>query len=78
MRAVRTPQGFRRAVLEQAHSAVTAPATDDAALAERLGFRVFCVPGSEAAVKITRPVDLTTAEILAAELSIDGSSTLGA
>jgi 2-C-methyl-D-erythritol 4-phosphate cytidylyltransferase len=73
LRAVQTPQGFRRSVLEQAHSAVVAAgdgapgATDDAALAERIGVRVFCVPGSEAALKITRPADLATAEILAVE-----------
>jgi 2-C-methyl-D-erythritol 4-phosphate cytidylyltransferase len=72
LRAVQTPQGFRRAVLEQAHRAArsldgAAPATDDAALVERIGARVFCVPGSAAAMKITNPADLTTAEFLAAE-----------
>jgi 2-C-methyl-D-erythritol 4-phosphate cytidylyltransferase len=73
LRAVQTPQGFRRSVLEQAHRAVEAtgddgdqPATDDAALVERIGIRVFCVPGAEAALKITRPADLTAAERLAA------------
>ena len=35
-------------------------------LVERLGVRVFCVAGSEAALKITRPADLATAELLAA------------
>ena len=72
LRAVQTPQGFRRAVLEQAHRAARShdgglPATDDAALVERIGARVFCVPGSAAALKITNPADLSTAEILAAE-----------
>jgi 2-C-methyl-D-erythritol 4-phosphate cytidylyltransferase len=68
LRAVQTPQGFRRAVLERAHAIGEAAelATDDAGLVERLGARVFCVPGSEAALKITRPADLTTAELLAA------------
>jgi 2-C-methyl-D-erythritol 4-phosphate cytidylyltransferase len=70
LRAVQTPQGFRRSVLERAHQAAAAgtgagPATDDAALVERLGARVFCVPGSEAALKITKPADLATAEQLA-------------
>lgn len=67
LRAVQTPQGFRRAVLERAHRAAgeTEGATDDAMLVERLGVRVFCVPGAEAALKITRPADLTTAESLA-------------
>ena len=67
LRAVQTPQGFRRSVLEQAHANAAGEATDDAALVERLGLRVFCVPGSEAALKITRPADLTAAEALAAE-----------
>lgn len=70
LRAVQTPQGFRRVVLEQAHAVVEAgirdAATDDAGLVERLGVRVWCVPGSEAALKITRPDDLRTAELLAA------------
>jgi 2-C-methyl-D-erythritol 4-phosphate cytidylyltransferase len=70
LRAVQTPQGFRRTVLEQAHRVVVdgenVTATDDAALVERIGVRVFCVPGSEAALKITRPADLATAELLAA------------
>lgn len=69
LRAVQTPQGFRRSVLEQAHRAAgdSLVATDDAALVERIGARVFCVPGSEAALKITNPADLTTAEFLAGE-----------
>jgi 2-C-methyl-D-erythritol 4-phosphate cytidylyltransferase len=65
LRSVQTPQGFRRSVLEQAHARATAEATDDAALVELLGTRVFCVPGAEAALKITRPADLATAELLA-------------
>jgi 2-C-methyl-D-erythritol 4-phosphate cytidylyltransferase len=65
LRAVQTPQGFRRAVLERAHRNATGDSTDDAALVERLGIRVFCVPGSEAALKITHPADLVTAEQLA-------------
>lgn len=70
LRAVQTPQGFRRTVLEQAHRAARddgMPATDDAGLVERIGARVFCVPGSPAAMKITNPADLTTAELLATE-----------
>ncbi len=69
LRAVQTPQGFARALLERAHRAAVdgraGPATDDAALVELLGARVFCVPGSDAALKITRPADLVTAELLA-------------
>jgi 2-C-methyl-D-erythritol 4-phosphate cytidylyltransferase len=64
LRAVQTPQGFRRAVLADAHRMVGAASTDDAGLVEELGVRVYCVPGSELAIKITRPVDLALAEHL--------------
>ena len=64
LRAVQTPQGFRRSVLEAAHRAPVDALTDDAGLVEKLGVRVMCVPGSEAALKITRPHDLAVAEVL--------------
>jgi 2-C-methyl-D-erythritol 4-phosphate cytidylyltransferase len=65
LRAVQTPQGFRRAVLATAHASATEAAlTDDAGLVEKLGGRVLCVPGSEAALKITRPFDLAIATLL--------------
>src|SRR5262245_26910039 len=64
LRAVQTPQGFRRAVLEAAHRGAVDPLTDDAGLAEKLGVRVHCVPGDEAAMKITRPLDVALAEAL--------------
>lgn len=66
LRAVQTPQGFRRAVLVAAHAAAADPLTDDAGLVEKLGVRVWCVPGSEYAMKITRPLDLVLAEHLLA------------
>ena len=62
LRAVQTPQGFRRGVLEQAHAGARTSATDDAALVERLGRTVVTVPGSEEAFKVTRPFDLVVAE----------------
>jgi 2-C-methyl-D-erythritol 4-phosphate cytidylyltransferase len=64
LRAVQTPQGFRRAVLVAAHAATTDPHTDDAGLVEKLGVPVRTVAGAEAAFKITRPVDLVLAEAL--------------
>ena len=64
LRAVQTPQGFRRAVLEAAHAAAADEHTDDAAMAEKLGVAVQTVPGEEAALKITRPLDLALAELL--------------
>jgi 2-C-methyl-D-erythritol 4-phosphate cytidylyltransferase len=65
LRAIQTPQGFRRDVLEAGHHAAVDAHTDDAGLAEKIGVRVYCVPGSEAALKITRPSDLTLAELYA-------------
>jgi 2-C-methyl-D-erythritol 4-phosphate cytidylyltransferase len=66
LRAVQTPQGFRRAVLAAAHAAAADPLTDDAGLVEKQGVPVICVPGSEYALKITRPFDLALAEHLLA------------
>jgi 2-C-methyl-D-erythritol 4-phosphate cytidylyltransferase len=69
LRAVQTPQGFARAVLEEAHHAASTDAddeataaTDDAGLVERLGTTVHAVPGAEEAFKVTRPIDLLLAE----------------
>jgi 2-C-methyl-D-erythritol 4-phosphate cytidylyltransferase len=64
LRAVQTPQGFRRQVLAAAHAAAVDPLTDDAGLVEKQGIPVHCVPGSEYALKITRPFDLILAEHL--------------
>jgi len=66
LRAVQTPQGFRRAVLAAAHAAATDEHTDDAGMVEKLGVPVHTVPGAESAFKITRPVDLLFAEALLA------------
>lgn len=66
LRSVQTPQGFRRAVLAEAHAAASDALTDDAGLVEKLGVPVRCVPGSEFAMKITRPFDLALAEHLLA------------
>jgi 2-C-methyl-D-erythritol 4-phosphate cytidylyltransferase len=62
LRAVQTPQGFRRDVLVRAHDASPAGATDDASLAEALGVAVTVVDGSDEAFKVTRPLDLLLAE----------------
>jgi len=65
LRAVQTPQGFRRPVLEAAHAgAAGASATDDASLVARLGVPVHTVPGSPEAMKITTWSDLLIAEAL--------------
>ncbi|HEY3869560.1 MAG TPA: 2-C-methyl-D-erythritol 4-phosphate cytidylyltransferase [Actinocrinis sp.] len=68
LRAVQTPQGFRRSVLALAHEKAGAPAdeaaaaTDDAGLVERLGLPVAVVPGHAEAFKVTTPFDLIIAE----------------
>lgn len=62
LRAIQTPQGFRRDVLERAHTSTRAVAvTDDAALVEALGVPVVVIPGDARAVKITTPADLRQA-----------------
>ena len=66
LRAVQTPQGFRRDLLERAHTAGAPSATDDAGLVEALSVPVTTVPGSEEAFKVTRPIDLLLAEALLA------------
>jgi 2-C-methyl-D-erythritol 4-phosphate cytidylyltransferase len=64
LRAVQTPQGFRRATLAAAHLAAGSEHTDDAGMVEAIGGRVDTVPGSDRAFKITRPFDLVIAEAL--------------
>jgi 2-C-methyl-D-erythritol 4-phosphate cytidylyltransferase len=66
LRAVQTPQGFRRDVLIAAHAGSTHDAaTDDAALVEAAGHGVQTVDGADESFKITRPWDLILAEALA-------------
>jgi 2-C-methyl-D-erythritol 4-phosphate cytidylyltransferase len=63
-----TPQGFPRAMLEEAHARARADGvrgTDDAALVERIGGVVRLVPGDPRNLKVTTPDDLALAEVLA-------------
>jgi 2-C-methyl-D-erythritol 4-phosphate cytidylyltransferase len=63
-----TPQGFPRAVLEEAHARAARDghrATDDAALVEAIGVPVRLVPDSCRNLKVTTPEDLAFAELLA-------------
>ena len=64
--SAQTPQGFLRAVLEQAHADGAAGLTDDAGLVEAMGAPVVTVPGADEAFKVTRPLDLLLAEALLA------------
>ena len=64
LRSVQTPQGFRHDVLTEVHASADDALTDDAGLVEKAGLPVTCVPGSDLALKITRPLDLVLAEAL--------------
>jgi 2-C-methyl-D-erythritol 4-phosphate cytidylyltransferase len=73
LRAVQTPQGFARDVLQRAHaSSDGGDATDDASLVERMGVDVQTVAGHEEAFKITRPLDLVLAEAILARRRASG------
>lgn len=68
LRAIQTPQAFRRDILERAHAQedLLAAVTDDAALVERLGVPVIVVEGDPANMKLTVPADLDRARQLLA------------
>ena len=75
LRAIQTPQGFRRSVLLAAH-ACGADATDDAALVELAGADVVVVAGDDLALKVTTPLDMVLAEhLLAADDAVAGEVT---
>ena len=71
LRAVQTPQGFRREVLVTAYESGV-QATDDAALVERCGDHVLVVDGDPLAFKVTTADDLDLAQWL-----LDRAATLG-
>jgi 2-C-methyl-D-erythritol 4-phosphate cytidylyltransferase len=67
--AAQTPQGVRRALLEEALDCAArdgVTVTDEAMAVERLGRRVAAVVGSPRNLKITTPHDLRWAELLLA------------
>ena len=68
LRAVQTPQGFRRELILAAHDHALRSghaATDDAALVRALGHKVALVEGSSWLMKVTVQADLELAEALA-------------
>ena len=68
LRAVQTPQGFKRALILEAHQHAldtNTEATDDAGLVRLLGHPVALVEGSGWLMKITTPADLELARALA-------------
>lgn len=73
LRAVQTPQAFRRRTLERALAqgeAKLAAATDDASLVEMLGIAVTLIDAPSENFKVTNPTDLKLAELVLAERSI--------
>lgn len=67
LRAVQTPQGFRRDLLCEAHDRALVDgvaASDDAALVRRLGREVALVEGSRLLTKLTTRADLPLLEAL--------------
>ena len=64
--AMQTPQGFRRAILEEAFQACAteANATDDVTLVQQCGYPVRVVPGRSSNFKITSNTDWCRAERL--------------
>ncbi len=76
LRAVQTPQGFQRAILQQAHATADLddlPITDDAGLVERMGVAVHVVEGHAEAFKVTRPFDVMMAEAVLARRRAAGA-----
>lgn len=74
LRAVQTPQGFDRALLDRAHAAArdragdeATAATDDASLCAAIGVPVSTVEGHVDALKITTARDLALAQLVLRE-----------
>lgn len=70
VRAVQTPQGFPREVLEAANREVVGSHTDDAGIVQRFGRTIVTVAGDARAFKITTQDDLRRGIAMYAEPSI--------
>ncbi len=68
LHCVQTPQVFRSDIIVQAYDQNTADVTDDAALVEKLGYRVKLFTGSYDNIKITTAEDMELACIIAERL----------
>jgi 2-C-methyl-D-erythritol 4-phosphate cytidylyltransferase len=64
LRAIQTPQVFRRDWLEQAFSTLPDATTDEGSLLHATGYAVETVPGERQNLKLTSPDDLVVAEAL--------------
>jgi 2-C-methyl-D-erythritol 2,4-cyclodiphosphate synthase len=66
LRLAQTPQGFRRDILEDAYRVLSgADVTDDATAVELAGHAVAAVQGEPGNFKVTMPVDLELASLIA-------------
>ena len=65
LRAVQTPQVFRADIIRRAYADSSETVTDDAMLAERLGYAVRLYDGAYDNLKVTTPDDLVVAEVFA-------------
>ncbi|WP_369807056.1 bifunctional 2-C-methyl-D-erythritol 4-phosphate cytidylyltransferase/2-C-methyl-D-erythritol 2,4-cyclodiphosphate synthase [Ancylobacter radicis] len=78
LRSVQTPQAFRYALILHAHRAAPVDTlTDDAAVAEAAGHRVFAFAGDPANIKLTTQEDFVTAERRAAADLLDVRTATG-
>lgn len=74
LRAVQTPQGFSRSVLQRVHAEADGDdITDDGGLVEAAGIPVLIIEGHEEALKVTRPLDLVIAEAIVAKRRATGA-----
>ncbi|NLJ57549.1 MAG: 2-C-methyl-D-erythritol 4-phosphate cytidylyltransferase [Tissierellia bacterium] len=68
LKAVQTPQGFKYSIIRKCYEDALMEDrdfTDDAAIVEYYGYKVQTIEGLSKNIKITRPLDLKFAEILA-------------
>ncbi len=65
LRAVQTPQVFRADILRYVYNYIEETVTDDAMLAERLGYQVTVYEGLCENLKVTTPDDLLVAQVIA-------------
>ncbi len=63
---MQTPQVFRADILRRVHESASDTVTDDAMLAEQIGWTVRMYEGSYTNMKVTTPDDLLAARAIAA------------
>ena len=78
LRLAQTPQGFRREIIQRAHSSLSGvQVTDDAQAVELLGHQVAVVRGETANVKVTDRADLDAAVMSVEAMRLPGASRVG-